>query len=37
MAVIWSTVSVKAKASSISFCHGVSGPKAWPGAAWRAA
>ena len=37
IAVIWSTVSVNANASSISCCHGVSGPNACPGAAWRAA
>jgi hypothetical protein len=33
MAVNWSTVSVKPKASSISACHGVSGANACPGAA----
>ena len=37
MAVNWSTVSVNPKASSISFCHGVSGAKACPGAACRLA
>ena len=37
MAVSWSTVSVNPNASSISACHGVSGPNAWPGAAWRLA
>ena len=31
MAVSWSTVSVNPNASSISACHGVSGPNAWPG------
>src|SRR4029079_1685822 len=30
MAVIWSTVSVKPNASSISACQGVSGANAWP-------
>ena len=37
MTVSWSGVSTYAKASSSSRCHGVSGPKAKPGAAWRAA
>ena len=37
MAVSWSTVSVNPNASSISACHGVSGPNAWPGAACRLA
>src|SRR6478609_1973210 len=37
MAVSWSTVSVKPKASSISACHGVSGPNACPGDACRLA
>ena len=31
MAFSWSGVSTYGKASSISRCHGVSGPKAWPG------
>ena len=37
MAVSWSTVSVKENASSISACHGVSGPNGCPGDAWRLA
>ena len=37
MAVSWSTVSVNPNASSISACHGVSGPNACPGAACRLA
>ena len=37
IAVSWSTVSVKPNASSISACHGVSGPNAWPGEACRLA
>ena len=32
MAVSWSMVSVNPNASSISACHGVSGPNACPGA-----
>ena len=37
IAASWSGVSVNGKASSSSRCHGVSAPKACPGAAWRAA
>ena len=37
IAVSWSTVSVKGNASSISRCHGVSGPNARPGADCRLA
>ena len=36
MVVSWSGVSAYGKASSSSRCQGVSGPKAWPGAAIRA-
>ena len=36
MVVSWSGVSAYGKASSSSRCHGVSGPKVWPGAAIRA-
>src|ERR1700732_2235054 len=35
IAVSWSTVSVKPNASSISACHGVSGPNACPAEACR--
>ena len=35
MAVSWSGVSTKGNACSISFCHGVSGGKAWPFALTR--
>src|SRR5690625_1379122 len=36
MVDIWSGVSTNSKESSSSRCHGVSGPKACPGAVWRA-
>ena len=35
MASSWSSVSTKPKDDSISACHGVSGPKAWPATARR--